>query len=336
MKIVRTAAFARAGLVGNPSDGYYGKTISASIRNYAARVVLYEWPEIEIVLSRQDRCQFERLDDLVEDVRVNGLYGGLRLIKASVKTFADYCRSQGLLLPNRNFALRYETDIPRQVGLAGSSAIITAVFRALTRFYEVSIPRPVLPTLILDVERKEIGIAAGLQDRVCQVYEGVVYMDFERTHLERCGYGHYEPIDPTLLPPLYLAFRRDLAEISGIVHSDLRARWNRGEPEVVEGMKTCAALAERGRGCLLAGDIGGFAEAMDRNFDVRASICTLDPRNVNMVHLARSLGLPANYAGSGGSIVGVCEDDRQFARLSEAFVDLNCSVVRPRVGGDDG
>ncbi len=333
MKIIRTAAFARAGLVGNPSDGYYGKTLSASIRNYAARVVLYEWPEIEIVLSRQDRCQFERLDDLVDDVRVNGLYGGLRLIKASIKTFADYCRSQGLLLPNRNFALRYDTDIPRQVGLAGSSAIITAVFRALLRFYDVSIPKPVLPSLILDVERREIGIAAGLQDRVCQVYEGVVHMDFERTHLERCGYGHYEPIDPKLLPPLYLAFRHDLAEISGIVHSDLRARWNRGEPAVVEGMKTCAALAERGRGCLLAGDIKGFADAMDRNFDVRASICTLDPRNVNMVHLARSLGLCANYAGSGGSIVGVCEDDRQFGKLVEAFADLNCSVIRPQVFG---
>jgi glucuronokinase len=70
---------------------------------------------------------------------------------------------------------------------------------------------------------------------------------------------------------------------------------------------------------------------MDRNFDVRASICTLDPRNVNMVHLARSLGVTANYAGSGGSIVGVCEDDGTFARLSEAFADLNCSVIRPVV-----
>jgi hypothetical protein len=70
---------------------------------------------------------------------------------------------------------------------------------------------------------------------------------------------------------------------------------------------------------------------MDGNFDVRASICTLDPRNVKMVHLARSLGLAANYAGSGGSIVGVCEDDRQFARVSEAFADLNCSVIRPQV-----
>ncbi|HEY3123672.1 MAG TPA: GHMP kinase, partial [Thermoanaerobaculia bacterium] len=179
MRIIRTVAYARAALLGNPSDGYFGRTISMIVRNFSARVVVYEWPELEIILSQQDRCCFDRLGDLVADVRLNGYYGGLRLIKAAIKRFSDYCQDERVELPDRNFALRYETDIPRQVGLAGSSAIITAVFRALTQFYEVSIAREVLPNLILSVETKEVGIAAGLQDRVAQVYEGLVYMDFD-------------------------------------------------------------------------------------------------------------------------------------------------------------
>ena len=35
--IIAAHAYARAGLVGNPSDGYFGKTISFIIRNFAAR-----------------------------------------------------------------------------------------------------------------------------------------------------------------------------------------------------------------------------------------------------------------------------------------------------------
>ena len=140
MKIVKARAYARAGLLGNPSDGYFGKTLSCIVRNFHADVVVYEWPELEIILSRQDRCQFDRLDDLVEDVKLNGLYGGLRLIKASIKKFVEYCRGKGINLPSHNFALRYDTNIPRQVGLAGSSAIIIATLRALMQFYAVDIP----------------------------------------------------------------------------------------------------------------------------------------------------------------------------------------------------
>ena len=71
--------------------------------------------------------------------------------------------------------MTYETNIPRMVGLSGSSAIITAAFRALLRFYRLSITDDLkideasLPQVILDVEMKELGITAGLQDRVIQV-----------------------------------------------------------------------------------------------------------------------------------------------------------------------
>jgi glucuronokinase len=329
VRIVKSHAHARAGLLGNPSDGFFGKTLSVIVKDFSARVVLYEWPELEIMLSKQDRCQFERIEELVEDVRLNGLYGGLRLIKAAIKKFAEYCQGRGVRLPEQNFSLRYETDIPRQVGLAGSSAIITAVFRGLMEFYGVSIPREVLPSLILAAETEDIGIQAGLQDRVCQVYEGLVYMDFDRAWLEASGHGKYESLDPALLPRLYIAYRQDLSKISGVYHSNLRARWENGDPQVLEAMKTFARLAEEGRECLLRRDHATLARLMDENFNTRASITKLDPRNVQMIELARSLGVCAKYAGSGGSIVGICEDDAVFARLVGEFAKMGCRVIRP-------
>ncbi len=331
MKIIRAEANARIGLLGNPSDGFYGKTISCILRNYAAKVVVYEWPELEIILSRQDRCEFRQMEDLVDDVRVNGLYGGLRLVKATIKVFAEYCWREKIGLPQQNFSLRYETDIPRQVGLGGSSAIITAAMRGLAEFYQVSIPHEILPGLILSVETEEIGIDAGLQDRVCQVYEGLVYMDFNRETMSRLGHGLYESLDPGSLPPLYLAFRNDLSRISGIYHSDLRGRWNRGERAVHRAMDEFADLARQGRECLLQGDTVKLTRLMDQNFDIRSGLSRLDPKNVEMIEMARAHGVCAKYAGSGGAIVGICESDETFRDLQEDFRTIGCTVIRPRV-----
>ena len=46
MELIRKKAFARAGLIGNPSDGYYGKTISIGLGNLWAQVSLYEWEQM--------------------------------------------------------------------------------------------------------------------------------------------------------------------------------------------------------------------------------------------------------------------------------------------------
>jgi glucuronokinase len=331
VRIVETRAYARIGLLGNPSDGFFGKTISVTIQDFWAGIVLYEWPELEIVLGHQDRGLFHGIDELVEDVRLNGLYGGLRLIKAAIKRFAEYCSEKRLPLSSQNFSLRYETNIPRQVGLAGSSAIITAAFRALMDFYTIDIPREILANLILEVETKEIGIDAGLQDRVCQVYEGLIFMDFNEAYFKANGHGRYRSLDPNLLPPLFLAYRANLSQVSGIYHSNLRERWRLGDPKVIEAMQLFGELADDGMHCLLERDYGRLAKLIDRNFDIRSELSTLDPANVQMVHLARRLGLCAKYAGSGGAIVGICEEDDQFLKLKEEFGQLGCEVIRPKI-----
>ena len=111
-------AYARAGLIGNPSDGYFGKTISFVIRNFAAKVSLYKSVDLEIVPSFQDRSKYPSMRDLVEDVKVQGYYGGIRLMKATIRRFVDYCDEHGIDLPDENFSVRYRSTIPRHLGLA--------------------------------------------------------------------------------------------------------------------------------------------------------------------------------------------------------------------------
>ncbi len=329
--IILTRAFARAGLIGNPSDGYFGKTISIVLRNQSATATLYESPELEIVAHVHDRSLFKSVDALMEDVRISGYYGGVRLLKATIKKFGEYCREGGIPLPSRNFTLRYDSDIPRRVGLAGSSAIITAALRALMQFYEVEIPKPVQANLILSVETEELGIAAGLQDRVVQVYEGMVYMDFARQMMDKQGYGNYEEMDPALLPPLFVAYKTDLAEGSEVFHNDVRHRWNAGDPQVVGAMNLCAECAFHARAALLQRKSELLGPLMDQNFDARASIYRLSPQHVRMVDVARELGAHAKFAGSGGAVIGTFEGEEQYRALEEAYQREACAIFKPQI-----
>ena len=130
MLLIRKGAFARAGLIGNPSDGYHGKTISVIVRNFRAEVTLYEWDQLEIVWSQEDQSRFRSIRELVQDVKLHGYYGGIRLVKATIKRFVEYCDRMGHRLDDRNFSVRYDSNVPRQVGLAGSKLVGQWWYRA--------------------------------------------------------------------------------------------------------------------------------------------------------------------------------------------------------------
>ncbi|QDU96851.1 mevalonate kinase family protein [Lignipirellula cremea] len=333
MEIIRRRAYARAGLVGNPSDGYFGKTLSVIVRDYFAEVVLYEWEEIEVLLTDEDRNRFATIDDLARDVKLHGYYGGIRLIKAAIHRFVEYCRQQETPLHDRKFSIRYRTNIPRAVGLAGSSAIVVATLRGLLAFYQVDMPLAVQASWVLGVEN-ELGIAAGLQDRVIQVYEGLVFMDFAQEQMQTLNgfrVGQYQSMDPALLPPLYLAYSTTAGEPTEVFHNNLRARFEAGEPSVLAAMEGFAGLADEAREALLRGDHAAFEQTLNANFDLRRRICQLPADQIAMVETARSVGASAKFAGSGGAIVGVCADPQKFQRLQHAMAQIDCLVWRPAI-----
>jgi glucuronokinase len=274
------------------------------------------------------------VQDLARDVRLHGYYGGIRLIKATIKHFVEYCDAQGLILHGRNFSVRYQSNIPRQVGLAGSSALITATLRCLMEFYAMAIPIEAQPTFILRVEQEELGITAGLQDRVIQAYEGLVYMDFDKTR-ERTVGGllcyDYEPLDPSRLPPLYLAYHASLGEPTEVFHNNIRERYSRGEALVVDAMAHVAGLAAAGREALLSGDLERFSALMDQNFDARRRIYSLPQWQIDQIETARRCGASAQFAGSGGAIVGVYRDAAMLADLRQALGAIGSRTFVPEI-----
>jgi glucuronokinase len=187
---------------------------------------------------------------------------------------------------------------------------------------------------VLLVEQEELGITAGLQDRVIQVYEGLVYMDFDpsREHLVdgvRCYW--YEPMDAALLPPLYVAYHETLGEPTEVFHNNIRERFRRGDREVVDAMTCLAGLAAQGREALRARDGDRLAHLMNTNFDTRRSIYRLPPWQIEMVEAARGCGASAKFAGSGGAIVGTYDGEAMFDRVRASLAAIGSRTVKPQV-----
>ncbi len=415
---IHSKAYARIGLIGNPSDGYFGRTISCTIKNYHADIWL-ECPlsssssadaeategeynkitlprGVNIIFNNNkhkeesnnsntdtgnsmadrssgssygkaekligiqfvphpkfDQRIFSSFDELHKVISRDGYDGGMRLLMATCKKFTEFAKEKGLKLRNDPFRVSYDTTIPRQIGLAGSSAIVTALTRALMAFNgieEKDFPVEIQANFILSVERDELGIAAGLQDRVIQCMEGLVDMDFDRKKMEIDGFGEYTRLPLSLLPKgrLYLAMNMKPKE-SGKVHSDVRRRWNEGDEVVIKAMELFASFAKESREALCGGmskeiieelfksgkeaddkAIGKFMELMNANFNLRRSVFgdnVVGADNIKMVEIGRSLGAACKLPGSGGAVLGLAKSVDSIPELESAYKNAGYSFV---------
>jgi glucuronokinase len=290
---------ARAALAGNPSDGYGGAVLALALPEYRARA-------------------------RVEPAQATTITPPSELVAAAMSRFARVCPGSGAAAAETEteaVAVEWDTSIPRGVGLGGSSAIVIATLRALCALHDVTLPEGELAEVALAVETDDLGIAAGLQDRVAQAYGGLTFMDFAG------GGRRYERVDPALLPPLVVAWRSEAAEESGVVHDDLRARFARGDPAVRRAMSSLARCAREARAALRARDVSAFARSVDASFDARRRMLPLAPRHVEMIEIARGQGASANYTGSGGAIVAVCNDERHRETVALALEQAGCGTA---------
>ncbi|CAH1417924.1 unnamed protein product [Lactuca virosa] len=85
-----------------------------------------------------------------------------------------------------------------------------------------------------------------LQDRVAQVYGGLVYMDFDKDKMDKCRHGNYIELDTSLLPLFHLIYAENPSD-SGKVHSTVRQRWLDGDKFIISSMEEAANLALDGK-----------------------------------------------------------------------------------------
>jgi glucuronokinase len=328
--MISSAAPARVGILGNPSDGYGGRTLALAVPQFEATVTLEPADRIEILNGPDDLPVWRSVDDMVDHLDRHGYGTGAQLLAATVRTFVAVAESVGHDVES-GFRLSYDTTIPRQVGLGGSSALVVAALRCLSEHFRLELPEPVLPSVALRAETTQLGIAAGLQDRVVQTYGGLVAMDFSDMETDsRFGVSHgtYERLDPSGLPPLFLGYHDSAAQPSGTYHEHLRIKYEAGDQVVREMLRELAALVLEGRAALRWRDAARFGPLIGKNMALRRSLGPLPDVQVELADLAEATGAHATFAGSGGAIVGTYDGDDHFEALADAFADIGADLVK--------
>jgi glucuronokinase len=197
--------------------------------------------------------------------------------------------------------LEVTTTIPRAVGLAGSSAIVIATLRAAG----VELEAMDLAELALSIERDDLGIAAGLQDRAVQAFDAPVLVDVTATPVVRV-------LEPAAPLEFVVAWRADAASDSGDYH--------RGRQPSPAGIATLARTARAAADAFSAGDAGALSELMGFSAELRAEVAPLPPAHEELADAVRAAGLSPNSTGSGGAVVAVVTERANLERLQVPFV----------------
>jgi galactokinase/mevalonate kinase-like predicted kinase len=213
------------------------------------------------------------------------------------------------------FKAEVNTTIPYRVGLSGSSAIETAFMLTLMAYHNIpmnNISARELAELVLKVEAEELGIVAGLQDRLPQAYGCMLYMDFAYTELNAENF------------PLLWVAHAPSGEDSGKTHSGIAERWQQQDSEMIEIIQHLADCANEAPQAIDSGDSTVFASLIDTNFDLRLELFGEEAlgETLDAVKLARSLGSCAKQCGSGGSIFGIIPNSDFPALAAPAFSEM--------------
>ncbi len=175
---------------------------------------MYEWDgETNLVWSQEDKSRFRSIRELAQDVRLHGYYGGIRLVKATIKKFAEYCIARGHRLHDRSYPSATGRHSPAQVGWPAPAIIAAAPlpdgFTASKSRWKSALARS------LGRNGRTGNLPRRHQDRVIRSYEGSVYMDFAKDRdaaMPGADVRRLRASTRRLLPPLYIAYSTDVGK----------------------------------------------------------------------------------------------------------------------------
>jgi len=286
--IIETSAPGRAGIVGNPADGYGGSVISCTTQE-RAHVTLAPSKKCIVTISDKSRT-FSKKSDYA-------LFGDY------FDPFRAICRF--LKKYNLKARIRAWTDIPVQAGLAGSTALLAALLAAILKFLKTDWNKYYLAEMLRTIELHYLKIQCGYQDQYMTIFGGINYMDFrEKEHYRVLGeeiLATVEPLAPFIDELPMVLVHTGVKRVSGVILKPIRQRWLEGDKLVIDGYNRIGELARRAKRALIEKDWTALAELMNENHEIQKALGASGVHNDRLIDAAmRNGALAAKLAGAGG------------------------------------
>ena len=242
------------------------------------------------------------------------------LFRAAREVFYNVCPLQ------EEFSLSYKSNIPMQSGLAGSSALVMAALRAMAMANRFKWKWKSLADSTLKAEREKLGIIAGPMDRWIQAQEKLLWMNFSENKTKIL------PMDK--LPSFRILVSSKPGYPSGSVHAPIMKRWKNGDLVVKKVMDDYEPLVKMGLNALFSGDISTLARCMDRNFELREKLFSINDEDREIIDLCRKHGSAAKFCGSGGAIIALMKTKKEWTDLENDAIKKGILVVEPKLFKD--
>lgn len=316
--MIKVTAPGRAGIVGNPTDGYGGALVSCSITERAQ--VTIEKSDQLIVENKYGQTilkwenDFDNQGDYFDIVRSILRYFKLYDLKAKITT---------------------TTTVPEQAGLAGSTAVLSAVLGAIIAFTKKDYHKYHIAELNRVIELNYMKCHCGYQDAYMTTFGGLNFLDFRgKEHYKELAkeqYGVAESLSSFVTDIPIIVAHTGIKHHSGQFHKPIRDRWIEGDPQVVNGYKEIIELGREGKKAIINNDWDHLAYLMNENHRIQDSLADSGEQNNYMIKVAKENGaLAAKLAGAGGGgtiIALTYEPERTKQALLDAgadrFVDLD-------------
>jgi galactokinase/mevalonate kinase-like predicted kinase len=315
--MIRASAPGRCGVVGNPTDMYGGSVLACSVP-LRAHVTLTD-AAVPTLVTRGEEVVLRASNDF-----------------ARRNDFFDLPKTvlRALHMSDAPLRIAYDSEIPYQAGMAGSTAMLAALVGALLVYNGRQYPRHYFAEFIRSIELNRMGVMCGYQDAYMVTFGGLNYMEFRDKEYYRSVddevFAAIEPLTDASSLPFVLA-HTGVQHMSGAVHKPLRERWEDGEPAIVEGYKRIAVLARHGKRAFLMGDWETLGRLMNENHAIQRDLGGSGPENERLIAVALSagaLGAKLAGAGRGGTIIALHPDP---SSLEAALRAAGCGlVVYPR------
>jgi galactokinase/mevalonate kinase-like predicted kinase len=315
---VVASAPGRCGILGNPTDGYGGSVISCSLAERAT-VAVTDANNTSITIGGETTVLRERADYELKQDRFDCARAVLNFLR----------------LREQPVSIEVETTVPVQAGLAGSTAILSAMVVALREWLgQPLLEKHLLAETVRVIELHYLEIQCGYQDQYMTVFGGLNFMDFRDKELYRDLkheiFATIEPLDAIVTDlPIILAHTGQ-QRVSGRVLRPIRERWEQGDRLVHDGYRRIAELARLGKRAIIERDWDTVARLMNENHRIQQSLGASGEINDRMIAVALDAGaLAAKLAGAGGGgtiMVLTLDSDRIASALQDAGASR---ILRP-------
>ncbi len=310
MRIVASAP-GRAGLLGNPSDGYGGCVISCTIPERAT-VCLQEADRLEAEVEGRSHGFTD-----AGDFRLRG--DRFDVVRATV---------QFLKLFDLKLKLSITTDIPVQAGLAGSTAILTSLVAAVSAYLGQPHSRHYLAEMVRTIELNYLEVQCGYQDQYMTVFGGIQFMDFRgKENYRRLGdelYATVESLEAYTSELPFVLVQTGVRRVSTSVLKPIRERWLEGDTEVIRSYQRIARLCQRGKRAFIDNHWKLFAQLMNENHRLQRALGGSGEADDHIIRLcldSGAWGAKLAGAGGGGTIIALNPDpEPMVAALNQAGV----------------